>query len=377
LMRSGVESTLVNGRMVFRSVPANLREDLFKLAVDALLDVDSIVRQNMLKYHSNLRLPIFPDTLSVLLSDKDPGVLLVALDKVRLHPQDSTVFEKVELLASHRDLGIRTKVVSVVRQLGHSHPLYRGVLRKMMTDDSIEIAAQAAVEIARFGEKLSDEMVEKIEAFLLQSPALSGKVESIFYGLSSLGEDGNRIYKSLTSHASGKLRSRAWQRYISFTESWNAPQVWLPALTDRDEDVRSAILATLRGRLPELGEPEIRTLIDSRYADVRVFGAESLLSAQADAVEATFFDLLIDEDNLVRATTLRVLAKLRTQGWEKIHQQSLLDQEYAIQRAAMDGLLTNSQEGIAILRDYLSKNSSTKIAQVIRIELQRMRVPLP
>lgn len=246
-----------------------------------------------------------------------------------------------------------------------------------MTDDSIEIAAQAAVEIARFGEKLSDEMVEKIETFLLQSPGLSGKVESIFYGLSSLGEDGNRIYKSLTSHASGKLRSQAWQRYLSLTEGWNAPRVWLPALTDRDVDVRSAILVTLRGRLPELGESEIRTLIDSRYADVRAFSAESLLSAQADAVENTFFDLLIDEDNLVRATTLRVLAKLRTQGWEKIHQQSLLDQEYSIQRAAMDGLLINRQEGIAILRDYLSKNSSTKIAQAIRIELQRMRVPLP
>ena len=377
LMRSGVERTVVNGRMVFRSVPANLREDLFKLAVDALLDVDSIVRQNMLKYYSNLRLPIFPETLSALLSDKDTGVLLVALDKVRLHPQDDTVFEKVEQLASHREIGIRTKVVSVARQLGHAHPLYRGVLRKMMMDDSIEIAAQAAVEVARFGEKLPDEVVAKIEAFLLQSHGLSGKVESIFYGLSSLGEDGNRIYKSLTSHASGKLRSQAWQRYLSLTEGWNAPHVWLPALSDRDVDVRSAILVTLRGRLPELGEPEIRTLIDSRYPDVRAFGAESLLSAQPDAVENTFFDLLIDEDNLVRATTLRVLAKLKTQGWEKIHQQSLLDQEYAIQRAAMDGLLINRQEGIAILRDYLSKNSSTKIAQAIRIELQRMRVPLP
>ena len=64
LMRSGFERTLVNGRPVFRSVPGNLREDLLNLGLSALLDEDSIVRQNVLKHHTRIRLPLPASTLA-------------------------------------------------------------------------------------------------------------------------------------------------------------------------------------------------------------------------------------------------------------------------------------------------------------------------
>ena len=47
MMRGGVERTIVNGRMVYRSVPASLRPDLLALTQNAFLDEDAIVRQNI------------------------------------------------------------------------------------------------------------------------------------------------------------------------------------------------------------------------------------------------------------------------------------------------------------------------------------------
>ena len=161
LMRSGFERTLVNGRPVFRSVPGNLREDLLNLGLSALLDEDSIVRQNVLKHHTRIRLPLPASTLAQLLSDKDSAVVLSALDYIRIHAGDDSVLAKVEVLAQHPELGIRAKVISVTRSLAHSFPLYRGVLRKMIADESIEISAQAAVEIARFGETLPEDAMQR------------------------------------------------------------------------------------------------------------------------------------------------------------------------------------------------------------------------
>jgi len=371
LMRSGFERTLVNGRPVFRSVPGNLREDLLNMGLSALLDGDSIVRQNVLKHHTRIRLPLPASTLAQLLSDKDSAVVLSALDYIRIHAGDDSVLAKVEVLAQHPELGIRAKVISVTRSLAHSFPLYRGVLRKMIADESIEISAQAAVEIARLGETLPEDAVQRIEQYLMEARGLHGKVQTVFYGLSSLGDIGLKIYKKLTTHRSDKLRSQAWQRFLSLSRGWNKPEVWLPALLDRDEEVRTSVIVTLRGRLPSLDKKSVQELSSSKFSDVRAFAAESLLSAKPDVVASCFFDLLIDEDNLVRATTLRVLANLKTKGWEKIHQQSLMDEEYAIQRAAMDGLMMNRVAGEKILRDYLTRNPNTKIAHAIRAELNR------
>jgi hypothetical protein len=52
-------------------------------------------------------------------------------------------------------------------------------------------------------------------------------------------------------------------------------------------------------------------------------------------------------------------------------ERSLLDDEYVIQRAAMESLLTDPVQGILILKKYISKNSGERISAMIRIELQR------
>ena len=67
LMRSGMEKIQVNGRTIIRSVPGKLRPDLQDLANQALIDPDSIVRQNVLKHHFSLRFQMDSQTFRPLI----------------------------------------------------------------------------------------------------------------------------------------------------------------------------------------------------------------------------------------------------------------------------------------------------------------------
>ena len=170
------------------------------------------------------------------------------------------------------------------------------------------------------------------------------------------------------------MRTVAWQRYISLSNGWDKPQDWILALKDRDQGVRTAVVNTLRGRVKGLDQATLGSLVESPHDDIRKFLAESLINAEQDAVDEYAFDLLIDEDPNVRASTIRALATRRETGWLKIMERSLLDDEYVFQRAAMDALLAEPVRGITILKTYLSRNPSSRISSLIRIELQRSGV---
>ncbi len=374
MMRSGMEVVEINGRKVYRSVPSKMRPDLYKMTQDAFLDKDAIVRQNVLKYHSYLQVSLPLLTLEKLLSDSDLGVLLTALERISSSASQSIIVNRVKELSRHRDKGIRLKVVTVARNANSYHPGYRGILREMTRDSDPEVLSMAAVELARFGERVPVAVIEKIKKFLLGVNGLSSQVTTILYTVSALGVDGVEVYRALTEHSSSQIRTIAWQRFINLSGGWKDSSIWLPATKDPDKEVRQVVLNTLRGRTNDLSENELSVLVESKFSDVRIFAAQSLLNAKQGAVEALGFDLLIDEDTIVRSTTIRAMSVRRVPGWLKIMNRSLLDDNYVIQRAAMDGLLEDKKEGVPLLLDYISRNPQNRISHLARNELSKLGV---
>ena len=96
------------------------------------------------------------------------------------------------------------------------------------------------------------------------------------------------------------------------------------------------------------------------------------MNADQEAFDQYGFNLLIDEDTVVRSTTLRAMGQRRFAGWVRIMSRSLLDDDYVIQRAAMDALLTDRQEGVKALSEYVANNPQTRISSLARIELERL-----
>jgi hypothetical protein len=300
--------------------------------------------------------------------------LLTALDRISINASQPRIINEIEKLSKHEDRGVRLKIVDVARDCNRYHTKYRSILRSMTEDSDAEVTSMAAVELARFGEKINPSVIDRIKKYLLSAKGMSSQVTTILYAVSAMGADGIGVYKSLTEHGSSKMRTVAWQRYISLSNGWDKPQNWILALKDRDQGVRTAVVNTLRGRVKGLDQATLGSLVESPHDDIRKFLAESLINAEQDAVDEFAFDLLIDEDPSVRASTIRALATRREPGWLKIMERSLLDDEYVIQRAAMDALLAEPVRGITILKTYLSRNPGSRISSLIRIELQRSGV---
>ena len=147
-------------------------------------------------------------------------------------------------------------------------------------------------------------------------------------------------------------------------------------MKDRDKKVREAVLNSVRGRSNNLGTEELSFLVENQFSDVRIFAAQSLLNAKMDAVGALGFDLLIDEDTIVRSTTIRALSTRKVPGWVKVMSRSLLDDDYVIQRAAMDGLLDDRQVGIPALIEYIRKHPNNRISSLGIIELKKRGINL-
>ena len=376
MMRSGMEVVEINGRRVYRSVPSKMRSDLFEMTQRAFLDDDAIVRQNILKYHTYLGVPLPSLSLEKLLSDSDHGVLLTALSRISSSASQTGIVRRVKELSMHSDKGIRLKVISVARDANRYHSGYRGILRDMTEDSDPEVLSMAAVELARFGERVPKKIVEKIRLFLLGVDGMSTQVTTILYAVSALGVDGISVYRSLTEHSSSKIRTIAWQRYISLSDGWKDSSLWMPAMQDRDKGVRNAVLNVLRGRTNDLTEAELNKLVNNKFSDVRIFAAQSLLNAKQDAVDSVGFDLLIDEDTIVRSTTIRAMSVRRVPGWVKILSRSLLDDDYVIQRAAMDGLLEDKEQGVPALKKYVTQNPQSRISNLARNELNKLGIKL-
>ena len=114
----------------------------------------------------------------------------------------------------------------------------------------------------------------------------------------------------------------------------------------------------------------MRKLVESRYPDIRIFAGRLLLTSKKELVEEFGFDLLIDEDTIVRSTTIRAMASRKVPGWVNVMYRSLLDDDYVIQRAAMDGLLGDRTEGVRTLQKFVSENPKNRISAMALAELR-------
>ena len=372
LMRAKMEMIEINGRKVYQSLPASLRPDLYTLALEALLDEDAIVRQNLLKYYQYLRISMPVSTFVKLLNDSDQGVLLTALSRVSSNARDSRIIGRIEELALHPSRGIRLKVVDVARDCNRYDSRYRGVLRTMTGDSDLEVASMAAVELARLGERLPSPVLEKIKSYLLNARGMTAQVTTILYAISAMGQDGVEIYRVLTDHSSSRMRTVAWQRLMGLTSGWKDPSLWLVAMKDKDKGVREAVLNNLRGRVGVLSLEQMRALVTSSYSNVRIFAGQCLMTASAESVQEFGFELLIDENEVVRSTTIRAMGVRKSPGWLKVMARSLLDDHYAVQRAAMDSLITDRKDGVPVLLEHVAKYPTNQINSLVRAELQKM-----
>ena len=140
--------------------------------------------------------------------------------------------------------------------------------------------------------------------------------------------------------------------------------------------MRTTVLANLRGRVAELTDNQIGELVASPYKDIRVFAGQCLINASDLDLQDLGFELLIDEDEVVRATIIRVMGARKLNGWLKVMSRSLLDSNYVVQRAAMDALLADRKDGWGVLREHVGRYPESKISPLVKNEFLRLGIGL-
>ena len=119
------------------------------------------------------------------------------------------------------------------------------------------------------------------------------------------------------------------------------------------------------------------TLIESPHVDVRRFAANCLALVAPTISEEFRFDLLIDEKVEVRADALRSVGISRPTQWVAIMERSLLDEQFLIQRVAVESLLDDRARGVAVLVKFAQQHAGKPISASIRAELARRNILVP
>ena len=133
-------------------------------------------------------------------------------------------------------------------------------------------------------------------------------------------------------------------------------------------------MVNLRGRVGKLSSQQLNDLVTSPYADVRIFAGQCLVHASNQEVQDYGFELLIDENEVVRSTAIRAFGSRKLPGWLKVMSRSLMDENYVVQRAAIDALVADRKDGMRILRDHLVEFPESAISPLIKTELLRMGI---
>ena len=376
LSLSTTVTRIINGRPVTTSVPYRLTPQMAQVVTKALGDEDGIVRQNVLKYYTYLNLPFSAAMLEKLLADPDRGVVDAAMSRIRIVPRTTGILDRLKKLAKSEDNGLRRKLVSSLR--GISDPEVQAIQTQLARDSDPYVRIMAAVSLIGVGESVPSGTIQSVKDFLMKVDSANSQVMSLFYSISDFGEPHAReIYTMLTKHKNSSHRRSSWQRVLNYDNGWNNPAIWMPVMEDSDRRVRMSVSGTVQGNLTSVPVEHIEKLIESDYPDVRALAGSILARHDSDTISDFMFDLLIDEESQVRRAILQTVFNKRVDGWQKLLQKSLRDDDPAIQRTAAYGLLGDFANSQHLLRRWISENGQNPIAIEIARELGRRSVARP
>ena len=375
LSLSSTVTRVINGRAVTTSRPYQLPPELAKVVTGALGDEDGLVRQNVLRYYSYLNLPFSAALLEPLLGDPERGVVETAMSRIRMVPRTPPILARVQELSTSEDDGLRRKLIASLR--GMSDPGILSIQTQLTKDPDPYVRIMAAVSLVGAGKPLPRGTVQGVKDFLMRVDSANSQIMSLFYSISDFGEPHAReIYTLLTTHKNSSLRRSAWQRVLNYDNGWNNPAAWVPVMEDPDKRVRQSVSQTVESNQVPVPVVSVEKLVESEFADVRALAGKLLARHSADTITDLMFDLLIDEEPEVRRSILQSLYNKRVDGWQKLLQKSLGDEDTGIQRTAAYGLLGDFGNSGPLLRRWISENPASPVAIEIARQLSiRSTIP--
>jgi HEAT repeat protein len=345
-------------------VPKSLAQ-VVALLNQALADKDAVVRKNILTAARYIPRGLDPERVAACFQDPDRDVRILAVQLYRRLPgRDNRRAAALAALIHDGDALVRRETA---RSLGRCGPAGTPHLQVLAGDASPEVRLEAVRQLAQ---------QEVPAAFDLLVAAVRDKrlpVEDRAALVSYFPIYPTRAVSALKKMLAGgelPVQARALEVLALFPPAEIPTAALLPYLDAPSQNLRRAAVVAVSRRRRELDAETVRSLLDSRFVDVRALAVRLAGNLPPESRGELLFDACLDDDPEIRLNALRQIGAYQPSGWQAILKRSLEDPDPVIRRTAVDALLARRDPaGVRILSAFLSTCDDPALAKIIRLRL--------
>ncbi len=338
--------------------------------VNAFVDTDVVVRRNMISRYDFLGINIPPEVFVRLLQDKDLEVRSSVLPLAARHLEFPLFVEKAAVVADDESPILRLSLIRELYPRSALKPIR--LLEKLTQDADPEVATAAELQLFNNAPDLQlyQSLVERFENGSLNS----NQSERLVQLVERLGETEERDQFLLRFLATSEqsLRVIATRYFFDFGLEERYPEKIVTFLEDPSINVRSLVVSHYSRHRDKLQSLDWEVWLVSEYKDVRLALVRLSNGLAREEAEGWLFDLLLDDEIDVRVEALNMYSRLRLDGFEKMLEMTLRDENVTIQKRAVQNILRLMGEpGRELLEDYLeNEDAATPLSVYIRSQLK-------
>ncbi len=333
----------------------------------ALGDSDEIVLKNVLSAAAR-----FPDALDHALLIKhlghpEQGVRGLAMRACLTAMQGPELAKALAPLARDPEAALREELAGSLPRLGQAGlPL----LRALAADTAPAVRLRAAGGLARLRDLAS---MPLIAAVFEDQELPAGDRKAMIPYLVHLGKDGAKLVLRAAETPGQPLRGDALLALGTSPGQLAPLEFFMAALNDPAREVRQAVVAAVMARRQEVRAEHVEAMFRSPFPEVRQACLQFTHGLPPDKRAAILGELLLDDNNAVRAGAIAMHCRLAVPGWPEILRLSLDDAAAEIRTAAVNALLSVPfPEAAAILDEFLPRCQDPALAERIRNRLAQL-----
>ncbi|MCM8530860.1 MAG: HEAT repeat domain-containing protein [Lentisphaeraceae bacterium] len=326
-----------------------------KILKKASQDKDTIVRKNIINNYYTLRRNLDISNFYHFLGDESSQIRLIALNKLSSFLSFKAMTPYLQKLVTDDDAKIRKQVLKSLGGFGQAGKAY---LKVMAKDPDPTIAARAMAYTR------NPSYLPKMYKIINDPSSPSDLIVDLVMTIVNWSVDSKKFVQSLLEDADETRRFAALNALVRMGSKFE--QSSLSKLIKEDSSRIRKLASSVIANKPVTADI-VSEMALSEYSDVRELSLTLAVknSARIPAMKDALYDLMLDEEIVIRTKALQAIWVSRVEDRYEIFEQSLTDDEPAVRDIAAKTLLSSREpKAKAIIQKFQKNNKSVNIAHL-------------
>lgn len=353
-IREASYALMFSGENISLTALCSQDPELKKIVTNAFSDKDAGVRQNMFSHYSSIRTVVSDYLLERGLKDPDRKVKTIALSKALMYKYSIVVDNFTDLMESD-DQQIRHAVIKQLRYRC-SQSVLKQEMKKLVNDSDPTVAGCAVFGLLYCRTYIDEQkLTDILEGLKAVDPEIGKEI------VTQLGHM-NKYSKFLKEISSRKQSPYSLSALIVLVK-YDKNALSTKELVTMMDSNNPALLRACRNALSskKITVDDLLPIVDSEHLAARqeLLNLVYRFSKKQDQVDL-LDELILDENEQIRASVVSQYISYRCTDWKEIAKVALEDSSELVAYKTTCSLLSNSREGLPILREVFEANSELK-----------------